>query len=127
MSNVSEAFEGLLQNLARAGERSDRLGRLLSSLWDETGHPTILALPEARALVVLSLKEASENCATLGEELNDTRWVGIVAILHHASSCVANATESEAKAVSGTLAAMQYRVRRLREAPSSQAVTVRLS
>lgn len=127
MSNVSEAFEGLLQNLARGGERSDRLGRLLSSLWDESGHPTILALPEARGLVEFSLKEASECCATLGVETNDTRWVGIVAILHHASTAVREATESEAKSISGMFAAMQYKVRLLRDARSGQSVTVRLS
>lgn len=127
MSNVSEAFEHLLTNLSIGQERADRLARLLGNLWDETGHATIFALPEARALLSFSMKSASDNAATLGIELNDTRWVAVVTLLHASGERLGKLVESEAHQVSALLGGLQYRVRQLREKRQSGEVRVRLS
>lgn len=127
MSNVSEGFEGLTSNLAQGQARADRLAFLTGNLWDERGRATILALPEARALLSFSLKKASDDAATLGIELNDTRWVGVVTLLHHAGENLGGMQASDARAVSGLLGGLQYRIRQLRDKRASAEVKVRLS
>lgn len=127
MSNVSEHFEALQHHLALGQTRAERLGRLLAHDLDEAGRPSIFVLPEARGLLSAALVRASDSAADIGIELNDTRWVALVTLLHNAGSFVARVTAREAGLVADLLRGLQIRSVQLRFRREVGEVRVRLS
>lgn len=125
MSAVAEHFEALQSHLAQGQTRAERLSRLLGSLWDETGKPTLMVLPEARSLLSASLAQASDDAAGIGIETFDTRWTGIVALLHNASTYVRTATASDAGEVAALLHRLRQRVLLLRNR-RAEPISIRL-
>lgn len=126
MSNVSEAFEKLQENLAVGEMRAERLARLLFHPLDEAGRPSAFVMPEARSLLTASLIRASEAAADIGIELFDVRWNAVVALLHNASTCVRTATGREAGMVATLLGGLRVRTTQLRHRRETGEVKVRL-
>ena len=127
MSNVGEHFEALQHHLAQGQARAERLARHLAHDVDENGRPSRFVRRLSRSMLSASLIRAAESAGDIGCELNDTRWVALVTLLHNAGTFVRTISAAQAGQVAELLRGLQVRSVQLRFRRETGEMKVRLS
>lgn len=90
MTAASEALEIGVHALAAATTHANHLGKLLTLPYDDSGRSSMFVIPQVRQALARSMQVAADQCETIGCHNNDTRWVGVVGLIHNASCHVQN-------------------------------------